>query len=247
MSYIEGKYFDKIYETFNNLSTLETNLMELLANKSIKFSDEIAKLCADVNKKINLILKKYYPEIKEMKSKLAIKSSLNFYFDLLDKLTDFIRNVENFQKIDDKYYDTLVKFLKDKEKLINGKYKAICSQELTAFYDPKSRDALEKILETKIERKNREFFTIGPLEEEIKKLGKINGIEQISIRSSEDFKDLIPLESAQSVIDLGSELEKESRSKVAQEITEYLESKRYKVIVLKNLIFTDAKLFPDNP
>jgi hypothetical protein len=247
MSYIEGKYFDKINETFSTLSKLETNLMDLLSNKSIKFSNEIAKLCADLNKKINLILKKYYPEIKEMKSKLAIKSSLKFYFDLLDKMTDFIRNVETFQKIDDKYYDTFIQFLKDKEKLINGKYKAICSQELTAFYDPKSRETLEKIIAAKIERKDREFFTIGPLEEEVKKLGKIHGNEHILIKSLEQFKDLNPLTDAQSVIDIGSEIDNQRSSKIAQEIKVYLESKRYKVMVIKNLIFTDAKLFPDNP
>ena len=81
---------------------------------NLKVGDQIARICAECNKKINLILKKYYPEIKELNDKLTIKTHLKFYYDLIDKLTDFIRNVEQFNKIDDKYYETLIEFINNK-------------------------------------------------------------------------------------------------------------------------------------
>ncbi len=136
MSYIEKKYNSKIKETFNKQIELEKDLIIELQRKSVNNVNEIAQLCANFNRNINLILKKYYPEIKEMKDKLQIKSTLKFYYDLIDKLTDLVRNIENFQTIDVEYYDKLIEFIDDKENLINGKYKKICSQELTAFYDP---------------------------------------------------------------------------------------------------------------
>ncbi|MBD3253848.1 MAG: hypothetical protein GF383_02090, partial [Candidatus Lokiarchaeota archaeon] len=100
MSYIEEKYYDKILKTFEGLTGLQDKLVEIFEEKSIKRAEEIAKHCSQVNKKVNLILKKFYPEIKEIDKKLKIKSNLKFYFDLIDKLTDFIRHVENFNKID---------------------------------------------------------------------------------------------------------------------------------------------------
>ena len=81
----------------------------------MKNINEIAKLCADFNHNINLILKKYYPEIKAMDDKLEIKSKLKFYYDLIFYLTDLVRNIENFQKIDQEYYDKLVEFIHDKK------------------------------------------------------------------------------------------------------------------------------------
>ena len=116
-----------------------------------------------------------------MKDKLVIKSTLKFYYDLIDKLTDLVRNIENFQKIDPDYYKKLIEFIEDKDILINGKYKTICSQELTAFYDPTSRANLEKIISEKFLSKSKQYFTFGSLEEEIKKIAQLAGADYISI------------------------------------------------------------------
>lgn len=159
MSYIEKKYNTKIKEIFEQLSYLDSDLLTQLKKKSVKNINEIAKLCADFNHNINLILKKYYPEIKGMDDKLEIKSILKFYYDLIHYLTDLVRHIENFQKIDQEYYDKLVEFMHDKNDLISGKYRMICAQELTVFYDQVSRQNLEEVLLEKIERKSRNYFT----------------------------------------------------------------------------------------
>ena len=153
MSYIEKKYYNKINEVFDSLSVLDNSLLNELNKKSVKNINEVAKLCAEFNHNVNIILKKYYPEIKEMKYKLEIKSYLKFYYDLIFKLTDLVKHIENYQKVDQEYYDKLIEFIHDKKFLISGKYKNICAQELTAFYDQNSRDALEKVLIEKIEHK----------------------------------------------------------------------------------------------
>ena len=64
MSYIEKKYYNKINEIFESLSTLDNSLLNQLSKKSVKNINEIAKLCAKFNHNVNLILKKYYLEIK---------------------------------------------------------------------------------------------------------------------------------------------------------------------------------------
>jgi hypothetical protein len=66
MSYIEKKYNNKISEVFDDLTKLEQDILKLFNYKSIKYSEKVAKLCALSNKNINLILKKYYPEIKQI-------------------------------------------------------------------------------------------------------------------------------------------------------------------------------------
>ncbi|MFX1451663.1 MAG: hypothetical protein ACFFCM_12510 [Promethearchaeota archaeon] len=245
MSYIEKKYLEKIHQIFEELPEKENILLEFLNKKSIKVSDDIAKLCAHFNKNINQILKKYYPEIKDMDDKLDIKSILKFYFDLIDKLTDYVRLVENFQKIDDRYYKFLISFIEDKNNLISGKYKQICRQELTAFYDQSTRDNLEKILAATLDFKSRQFFMMGPLEEEIKKIAKIAGAIEVSISTEKNSEILEKLASAQSVINIGKELDEEIMQKVGQEIKLFLESKGYMVKLSDERIITDAKLLPD--
>ncbi|TXT61468.1 MAG: hypothetical protein BAJALOKI2v1_30089 [Promethearchaeota archaeon] len=187
MSYIEEKYYDKIFETFEGLTSVQEELIEIFKEKSIKRSEEIAKYCSKTNKDINLILKKFYPEIKDLDKKLKIKSHLKFYFDLIDKLTDFIRNVEYFNAMDESYFETIVEFLEDKETLIDGKYKNLATQELTTFYDKKSRENLEKILEFKLNLSNKNYFTFGALEQEIKKITKLKGADFIKIFSMKTF------------------------------------------------------------
>ncbi len=246
MSYIEKKYLNKINEIFEDLINSEKHLLELLKDKSLKHGNDIAKSCAEFNNKINLILKTYYPEIKNLDDKLEIKATLKFYYDLIDKLTDFIRKIEDFQKIDEKYYNKLIEFVQDKDSLIFGKYHDVCSQELTAFYDLKSRENLERIIAEKFEKRSRQFFTIGPLEEEIKKMAMTAGADQVSIKTIEGINEEDSFESAQSVINFSLELDNEKRlMEVGEEIKKYLESKKYKVKLLRNSVITDAKLFPD--
>jgi len=263
MSYIEKKYLDKIREIFRKeLPQWEDYLLELFRKKSITISDNVAKVCAEVNKNVNLILKKYYPEINEIDDKLEIKSHLKFYYDLIDKLTNFIRNIENFQKVDERYFDFIIDFIKDKENLISEKYKAICKQELTAFYDKQSRGNLEKILADKLERRERHFFAMGPLEEEIKKIGKTAGAKHVSIFSAEERKlgKFNIVDNPKSVIHYSilSDDEKALES-IGIEIRAYLRSKGYKAELLIvefsdivteregliGTIITDAALLPD--
>ncbi len=246
MSYIEKKYYNKINEIFESLSTLDNSLLNQLSKKSVKNINEIAKLCAKFNHNVNLILKKYYLEIKEMKDKLVIKSTLKFYYDLIDKLTDLVRNIENFQKIDPDYYKKLIEFIEDKDILINGKYKTICSQELTAFYDPTSRANLEKIISEKFLSKSKQYFTFGSLEEEIKKIAQLAGADYISIVPPSDSI-LEELPSALSAI-IYSVLNEEDKAKLNQigtELKTFLESKKYQVIIKTSFIITDAKLLFD--
>ncbi len=246
MSYLEKKYKQKINEIFEELPSLESHLVTLLERNSVKVVDEVAQVCAKFNKQINLILSRYYPEIKEMDDKLEIKSVLKFYYDLLDKLTDLVRNIENFQKIDPEYYDKLIEFIDDKENLINGKYKLICSQELTAFYDPTSRANLEKIISEKFLARRKEYFTFGSLEEEIKKIAQIAGANQVSI-SGVDESIKKELNSANSVINysISNENDFKKLENIGTELRRYLITKNYDVIVKLRMIITNAKLLPD--
>ncbi len=246
MSYIEKKYYNKINEVFDSLSILDNSLLSELNKKSVKNINEIAKLCAEFNHNVNIILKKYYPEIKEMKDKLEIKSCLKFYYDLIFKLTDLVKHIENYQKIDQEYYDKLIEFIHDKEQLISGKYKDICAQELTAFYDQNSRDALEKVLIDKIERKSRQYFSIGSLEEEIKKIAKLAGARTVNIMVADELSKE-ELETAQSIIifDSGDPSDLVLLDQIGGEIKKFLESKTYKCLLKNDTIITDVKLLPD--
>jgi len=246
MSYIEKKYSNKIQETFDEQSELERALLFELKKKSVKNINEVALLCAKFNHNINLILKKYYPEIKEMKEKLEIKSTLKFYYDLIYKLTDLVRNIENFQKIDQEYYDKLIEFINNKEILISGKYKNICAQELTAFYDQNSRKNLEKILIEKIERKSRQYFSFGSLEEDIKKLAHLSGASSVNIMVADELSKE-ELETAESIIifDIEERLDFLELDKIGEEIKKYLESKNFKCLHKNDTLITDAKLLPD--
>ncbi len=246
MSYLEKKYSVKIREVFEQLTILDKSLLIQLNKKSVKNINEIAKLCADFNHNINLILKKYYPEIKEMNEKLNIKSTLKFYYDLIFKLTHLVRNIENFKKIDQEYYEKLVEFINEKERLISGKYRDICTQELTAFYDQNSRRNLEKILIEKIESRSRNYFTFGSLEEEIKKIALLAGASSVVITvadqlSKEDLK------SAKSIIifDISEDQDFKYLTIIGGEIKKYLDSKNYESVIKNGTIITDAKLLPD--
>ncbi len=247
MSYIEKKYTNKINEIFEDLAILDSSLLNQLNKKSVKNINEIAKICAECNKKINLILRKFYPEIKEMRDKLNIKSTLKFYYDLINKLTDLVRNIENFKKIDQKYYSKLIEFVNQKEELISGKYKMICTQELTAFYDKNSRENLEKILAEKIASKNREFFTFSSLEQEIRKIAEITGADHILIKHANEIN-RAEMESAKSLIvyTISNNESIDKLEKIGKEIKNFLESKKYKVVIRPGLVITNAELLPDD-
>jgi len=261
MSYIEKKYRNKITEVFDDLSTIEQDILRLLTHKSIKFSDKIAKLCALCTKNVNLILKKYYPEIKQINDKLKIKSRLKFSYDLIDKLTHYIRCVEEFQKLDDTYYDTIIDFIEEKENLILGKYKDISSHELTVFYDKKTREELERVLAEKIELGTKQFFTFGSLEEELKKIARIAGADSLKIIDDEEMiKRSEFIDNPKAIIYYSVfSSDEEVLKTIGRELKEYLISKGYEAIILlleisdystdrdylTGSVVTNAKLLPD--
>jgi len=261
MSYIEKKYNSKISEVFDELDKIEQDILKLFIYKSIKYSDKVAKLCALSNKSINLILKKYYPEIKQISDKLRIKSRLKFYYDLLDKMTHYIRCVEEFQKLDDLYYDAIIDFINEKENLISGKYKEISSNELMIFYDKKTHEELERVLVEKIELGSKEFFTLGSLEEEIKKIARIAGAEEVTILNNEEIlKRAEFIDNPRAIIQYSVFFRDEELLKsIGRELKEYLSSKGYEAIILlleiadltlqqaflTGSIITNANLNPD--
>ncbi|MHA1294097.1 MAG: hypothetical protein ACTSQJ_15705 [Promethearchaeota archaeon] len=262
MSFIEKRNRKRISEIFEELIILDKKIIELISQHSIKVVNDVATKCAKLNKKINEILK-LYPEIKVMDDKIEIKSSLQFYYDLIDKLTDFIKHIENFESLHQDYYDAICNFINKREKLIAKKYKPIATQELIAFYDKKTRQILDDILASKITKGEHEYFTFGSLEQEIKKIGKVAGADLISIKSVKSIKNLKYFEpvqmitSAKTVIsfavvysentlkrflirnidDYNKYLDKNLKklTNITKELTNYLKSKGYKVQNFKQL------------
>ena len=263
MSYIEKKYNNKITEVFDELAKIEQDILKLFTFKSIEYSYKIAKLCALSNRSINLILKTYYPEIKQISDKLRIKSRLKFYYDLIDKLTHYIRCVEEFQKLDDQYYDAFIDFIEEKEQLISGKYREICTHELTVFYDKKTREDLERVLSEKIDMGSKEFFTFWSLEAEIKKIARIAGADELAIINNEEIlKRAEFISNPRAIIHYSVySTDEELLKEIGREIKEYLISKGYEAIILlleitdltleeeflTASVITSAKLIPDNP
>ena len=243
MSYIEKKYNNKISEVFDELAKIEQDILKLFTFKSIEYSDRIAKLCALSNRSINLILKKYYPEIKQISDKLRIKSRLKFYYDLIDKLTHYIRCVEEFQKLDDKYYNAIIDFIEEKEQLISGKYRDICTHELTVFYDKKTREDLERVLTEKIEMGSKQFFNYGSLEEEIKKIARIAGADEVAIFNNEEMlKRAEFISNPRAIIHYSVySTDEELLKEIGRELKNYLISKGYEALILL-LEITDLTL-----
>jgi hypothetical protein len=139
-----------------------------------------------------------------------------------------------------------MEFIDEKEILINGKYKDICTQELTAFYDKNSRDNLERVLIEKIERKSRQYFTFGSLEEEIKKRAMITGASSVVISVADKLSKEV-LVNAQSIIifDIDDDQDFTTLTKIGEEIRTFLESKSYECSVKNGTLITNAKLLPD--
>jgi len=177
--------------------------------------------------------------------------SPNTYKNYLGAVKQFYEFTEGMHPLQvkpadiERYYDNLIQFIQEKDKLISGKYKRICSQELTAFYDKRTRDNLEKILAEKIEQKNREFFAIGPLEQELKKIGQIAGAKSISIITPRE-SDKYLLKTVKSVIEYSHGIDEAEAERVGREIKNFLESKKFKALIHAGFILTDAKLLLDN-
>lgn len=245
MSYIERKYRKKIFEIFDDLKESDHTLLDLIKQKSMNKADEISTELATVNKNLNLILGKYYPEIKDLDDKREIKTYMKFYYDLLDKFTNFLRNVEEFKQLDERYYESIIEFINNKDELINNKYRRIVTQELTNFYDKKSRENLEKILTSKLESKEREFFTIGALEEEVKKIAKINGAAEVSFQHPKKMhKD--EMEDAKTVISIIPREGVENQEKIGRKIKSFLITKNYNAILTSDLdLITNVELLRD--
>ena len=129
------------------------------------------------------------------------------------------------------------------------------------FYDKRSRDNLENILAEKLERRERQFFAIGPLEEEIKKIGKAAGAREISIFSAEERKmgKFYVIDNPKSVINYTILSDDEEKLKnIRREIRTYLRSKGFEAELLIvefsdiiteregliGTIITDADLLP---
>ncbi len=243
MSYIEKKYNNKIAEVFDQLSAIEQDVLRLLTNKSIEFSDKIAKLCALCTNNINLILKKYYPEITQIDDKLKIKAKLKFYYDLIDKLTHYIRCVEEFQKLDDQYYDAIIEFIEDKENLISGKYQDISAHELTVFYDKKTLEDLESVLIEKVESRSRQFFNFGSLEEELKKIARLTGADSVTVIDDEEMlKRSEFINNPKAIIHYSVySTDEELLKNIGRALKDYLISKGYEAIILL-LEITDLTL-----
>jgi hypothetical protein len=262
MSYIEKKYNNKISEVFGELTKIEQDILKLFTYKSIKYSDKVAKLCALTNKSINLILKKYYPEIKQISDKLRIKSYLKFYYDLLDKMIHYIRCVEEFQKLDDQYYDAIIELIENKEYLISGKYREISSNELTVFYDKKTREELERVLTEKIELGSKQFFTFGSLEAEIKKIAIYAGADEVVIFNNEEIlKRAEFIDNPRTIIHYSVYSTNEDLLKeIGREIKKFLILRGYEAIILlleitdktqdreflTGSVITNVKLIPDS-
>jgi hypothetical protein len=237
---MEENSYQKINSIFGRLSDLERELLRLIGGKEV----DIANITASFNNAINVILKEHYPNIKDLDEKLEIRANLKYYYDLMKILMEIFKNVELYEKIDEKYFDDLHEFIADKEILIAGKYKSISAYELSAFYDENTRDKLESILAAKFEARSRQFFTIGPLEEEIKKIAKVAGADEVEISPIVGKK---PFRSARSLIrfDVESEDKRQKLEIIGQELKKYLESKNYRVKFRTNSIFTDAQLLSD--
>ena len=133
--------------------------------------------------------------------------------------------------------------LKEKDSLIAGKYRNIVTQELTNFYDEKSRNVLEKIIAQKFALRERNFFMFATLEEEIRKVAKLAGADYIRILKA-DVQAKTLLDSAKSIIRFYVE-DDEKSNYVKKEIRDFLESKNYLVQENKDSIYTNANLFQE--
>ena len=245
-SFIEKRNRKQIFEIFSQLEPHVEAVKELINQHSMKIVDKIAENLGAVTKYVNQVLK-LYPEIKDMGIKIEIKANLQFYYDLMAKLSDFLRHVEQFHKLHEDYYKVIFEFLEEKEHLIHTKYHQIAQQELIAFYDEGRRERLSHILEQKMAAGEREYFTIGPLEQEIKKIAKIAGADIISIKTASSLENIDPLnpkeilESAESVVNFAVMYDEKhiERMRLRKETDEYID---YKQKAHEKLIKIDAEL-----
>ena len=93
---------------------------------------------------------------------------------------------------------------------------------------------------------DKQYFTIGSLEEELKKIAKIAGASRVSIIHVEE-SDKKKMESAESIISYSVLDDKDIKnmSKIGIELKQFLEAKNYKVQRKPGIIITNAKLLFD--
>ena len=151
--------------------------------------------------------------------------------------------------MENKTENKIQKLKKENNNLILNKYRNICAQELTAFYDPTSRINLEKIIEEKFNTRSKEFFTFGSLDEEIKKIAKIAGVKHISICDvDESSKILMSTANSKIIYSISNQNDKLLLNKIGKELKDFLESKKYTKIaefidkLLENKPFSENDL-----
>jgi hypothetical protein len=149
-------------------------------------------------------------------------------------LTHYIRCIEEFQKLDDQYYETIIDFIEEKENLISGKYTEISTHELTVFYDRTTREELERVLAEKIELGSKQFFTFGSLEEELKKIARNAGADSVTIIDDEEMiKRSDFIDNPQAIIYYSVfSTDEELLKTIGRELKRYLISKGYEAMIL---------------
>ena len=151
-------------------------------------------------------------------------------------------------------------FIEEKEQLISGKYREISIHELTVFYDKNTREELERVLEEKIEKGSKQYFTFGPLEEEIKKIAEIAGADELTIIDNEEMLRRSEfIKNPRAIINFSVySTDEELLKDIGRELKEFLISKGYEAVILlleitdltldreflTASIITDAKLKP---
>jgi hypothetical protein len=90
-------------------------------------------------------------------------------------------------------------------------------------------------LEQNLAQREHQFFTMGPLEEEIKKIGRIAGADDVLIFSRERFhvKDMKLIEEPNSLIQYSIySMDEDKLKKIGYEIRTFLISKGYEALIL---------------
>ncbi|HEC37375.1 hypothetical protein LCGC14_1639350 [marine sediment metagenome] len=105
---------------------------------------------------------------------------------------------------------------------------------LTVFYDKKTREELESVLNEKIESGSKQFFILGSLEEEIKKIARIAGAEEVTILTNEEMlKRAEFIANPRAIIQYSVYIRDEELLKsIGRELKEYLNSKGYEAMIL---------------
>ena len=141
--------------------SLSNEFHEYYPQISDDFISKFNKKTAEYSKEINLSLKIYakIDYFKNQNTKIAMKSSIKFAYDLLSLLTSIIRNfeLETCPKYDiESQIRILDDFIERKQNLISTTYQQAARQELIAFHDKNLRLNLEDHLQKHLGNKKSE-------------------------------------------------------------------------------------------